>query len=296
MDLREIEIFLTLAEELHFGRTAQRLYLSQSRVSQTIQVLENRVGGQLFERTSRRVRLTPVGEQFRDLIRPAYDGVQDALRAVRSSTSGIAGELQIGVGTLPVLGTSFSEIIAGFEADHPACRVIIREMPIIDAVASMRGGAVDLVATWLPLAQPDITIGPVLSRQERVLAVQVGHPLAERGYADVEDLADKIIPDASGALPEETLDVFHPRRTPSGRPIIRRHVVRQTNELFHLVSSGAVVHPTVTLVPDYYRHPRVCFIPLRGLPPMVSALVWPTGRQTPAVLAFAEMARRFEPH
>jgi DNA-binding transcriptional LysR family regulator len=61
LELREIRAFLTLAEELHFGRTAERLELTPSRVSQTIRTLETRVGGRLFERTSRRVRLTTTG-------------------------------------------------------------------------------------------------------------------------------------------------------------------------------------------------------------------------------------------
>jgi DNA-binding transcriptional LysR family regulator len=71
VELREIEMFLALAEELHFGRTAERLYVSQSRVSQVIQLMETRVGGRLFERTSRRVQLTPLGAQLRDALAPS---------------------------------------------------------------------------------------------------------------------------------------------------------------------------------------------------------------------------------
>jgi DNA-binding transcriptional LysR family regulator len=66
VELREIETFLVLAEELHFGRSATRLHLSQSRVSQTIRSIESRIGGRLFDRTSRQVRLTLLGELLRD--------------------------------------------------------------------------------------------------------------------------------------------------------------------------------------------------------------------------------------
>jgi DNA-binding transcriptional LysR family regulator len=65
MDTEEIEVFLTLAEELHFGRTAVRLRLPQPRVSRLVAALERRVGGMLFERTSRSVRLTAAGERLR---------------------------------------------------------------------------------------------------------------------------------------------------------------------------------------------------------------------------------------
>jgi len=66
MELRDIEIFLTLAEELHFGRTAERLRVSQARVSQAIRRQERRLGVALFDRTSRRVALTPVGRRLRE--------------------------------------------------------------------------------------------------------------------------------------------------------------------------------------------------------------------------------------
>ncbi|WP_205121414.1 LysR family transcriptional regulator [Tenggerimyces flavus] len=95
MELREIEIFLTLADELHFGRTAERLYLSSSRISQTVRTLEARVGGELFERTSRRVLLTPLGERLRDRLRPAYDEIYRAFAEVREVASGITGQLRI---------------------------------------------------------------------------------------------------------------------------------------------------------------------------------------------------------
>jgi len=71
VELREVEIFLTLAEEQHFGRTAERLTLSQARVSQAIQTLERKLGGKLFDRTSRSVRLTALGESVRRHRRPA---------------------------------------------------------------------------------------------------------------------------------------------------------------------------------------------------------------------------------
>ena len=72
MDTAEIEVFLVLAEELHFGRTAERLRLPQPRVSRLVAALERRAGGALFERTSRRVRLTPLGQQLASQLRPAY--------------------------------------------------------------------------------------------------------------------------------------------------------------------------------------------------------------------------------
>src|SRR5688572_12964992 len=73
LDRHELEAFLTLAEELHFGRAAERLHLSTSRVSQTIAKLERRIGLPLFHRTSRRVEMTDLGRRLHDEIRPAWE-------------------------------------------------------------------------------------------------------------------------------------------------------------------------------------------------------------------------------
>ena len=79
MEQREIEIFLTLAEELHFGRTAERLHVSTTRVSQTIRKVERQIGVPLFERTSRRVVLTPIGRDLEEGLRPAFQQTRDVL-------------------------------------------------------------------------------------------------------------------------------------------------------------------------------------------------------------------------
>lgn len=79
MERHEIEVFLALAEELHFARTAQCLRISPGRVSQTIKALERRIGGALFERSSRHVALTPVGRQLCAHLAPAHRRIQQAV-------------------------------------------------------------------------------------------------------------------------------------------------------------------------------------------------------------------------
>ena len=103
MEKHEIETFLALAEELHFGHTAARLRVSTARVSQTIQRLERRIGAPLFARTSRTVALTPIGRQFRDDLAPAYRGMLDAL------SSAVAAGRTLRVGFLgPSAGLSLA--------------------------------------------------------------------------------------------------------------------------------------------------------------------------------------------
>ncbi|TQM02262.1 LysR family transcriptional regulator [Pseudonocardia kunmingensis] len=286
MELRDIEVFLALAEELHFGRTAERLHVSQARVSQTIRALERRVGGLLFERTSRRVALTRLGEQLRDELRAAYDQIDGAFEHARGATAGIDGELRVCVQSLAAAGRSFARICTVFSERHPACRLLVSEGGMADGSDGLRTGEVDVLATWLPHRLPGVTVGPVLAREERVLAVQAGHPLARRGWAGVEDLGDHAVA-RGGAVHEPIV----PRNTPSGRPVPWRYPVSSMPEAILLIARGVIVHPTVASVELFYRHPDVVLVPLRGLPPLDSALIWATGRETPAVEELARAAR-----
>jgi DNA-binding transcriptional LysR family regulator len=79
MGMAHVQAFLALAEELHFGRAAELLHVSQPRVSRLIAALERQVGGKLFERTSRKVTITPLGQQLLAELRPAYEQMHAAL-------------------------------------------------------------------------------------------------------------------------------------------------------------------------------------------------------------------------
>src|SRR3954468_5989986 len=96
IELREIRVFLALADELHFRRTADRLGLTQSRVSQSLRSLEHKLGVELIHRTSRRVTLSPAGERFREEIRGAYAELVGALRQTHNVAVAVAGELRLG--------------------------------------------------------------------------------------------------------------------------------------------------------------------------------------------------------
>src|SRR5690606_31459777 len=155
----ELEAFLVLAEELHFGRTAERLRRSQARVSQTIKKLERRIGAPLFERTSRRVALTPLGARLRDDLRPLYEGMDDAVARAVAAARGVDGVLRVGfLGS----GALTAAILSTFRARHPGCQVRMRETHFADPLGPLRSGEVDVLITRLPVDEPDLTVGPVV--------------------------------------------------------------------------------------------------------------------------------------
>jgi len=292
MELRDIEVFLVLADELHFGRAAERLFVSQSRVSQVIRGMETSVGGRLFERTSRRVCLTPLGAKLRDELGPLVEQIRGAVVAARHDASGITGELRIGALTLAATGPLFSDVVREFKVRHPACDVTVYEAFPGQALPRLRRGELEILAHWLPIAQEDLTVGPILLREHRALAVPVGHPLLERGWASAEDLGDFMVVDGEGIVPSETLDVLSPGRTPQGRPILRRYREGRMAEVLALVARGDVVYPTVASLSAFYTHPGVSLIEMRDLPPIESGLVWITRRENAAIRAFADLAQQ----
>src|SRR3954451_19002386 len=128
VELREIRVFLTLADELHFGRTAERLYLTSSRVSQILRELELKLSGQLLSRTSRRAVLTPLGERFLAEAKPLYEGLADVLERTSAANRSLAGALRLGVLAANSGGPHLTAIVEAFERAHPACEVVVSEV------------------------------------------------------------------------------------------------------------------------------------------------------------------------
>ncbi|HMI70891.1 MAG TPA: LysR family transcriptional regulator [Solirubrobacteraceae bacterium] len=290
VELRQLRAFLVVAEELHFGRAADRLRVSPSRVSQLVRALETVIGASLFERTSRRVALTPIGERLRSRVGPACNELARAVDDLRNHRDGLTGELRLGVVLATNGGPYLPEIIGLFEARHPACRIVVSEITWTDPLGPLRRGEVDLTAIRFPLRQPDLVVGPVLTTDARALAVADDHPLAGRSTVCVEDLADYEVAAGTPAIPQELIDALLPRKTPSGRPIARRTVSGAVQTLA-MVARGEIVHATVASLPDYMSYPGITYIPIVDLPPCDAGLVWRASEETPAIRAFAAVAR-----
>jgi DNA-binding transcriptional LysR family regulator len=131
MDTAEIEVFLVLAEELHFGRTAERLRLPQPRVSRLVAALERQVGGSLFERTSRRVRLTPLGQQLERRLRPVYAQLTAALDEARVAARQTAGDIRIGFSPTSNMEV-LTRLVESFEIRNPGCQAVLEVVSNFD--------------------------------------------------------------------------------------------------------------------------------------------------------------------
>ncbi|WP_137991572.1 LysR family transcriptional regulator [Streptomyces vilmorinianum] len=288
LERHELEAFLTLAEELHFGRTAERLGVSTGRISQTVKKLERRVGTPLFERTSRSVRLTPVGSRLRDDLRPAHRQILAALERATAAGRGVHGTLRAGFAA-PWNGELLTAAADAFLARHPGCEIQVREVPLDGGFRPLHDGELDLQLTAFPVREPGLTSGPVLTTEPRVLLVPAAHPLARRKSVGLEDLADLAglpLITAAGANPGYWLDTHYPRRTPAGAVIPRGPVAASWQEVLSHVSAGSGVSLGAARGAQYHPRPGIAYVPVRDAPPVEYGLVWPAAAENALTRAF----------
>jgi len=290
VELRELRVFLALTDELHFGRTADRMGISQPGVSEAVRGLESRLGVRLFDRTSRRVRLTPAGEALKRGLVPALAALDQALAQTSQLSGVVSGPLRVGF-VLTTEGPPLSGLVAAFRARYPACEVRLAEVETFNAYRALRRGDVDVLCNWLAVDEPGLTAGAVFARYPRSVAVAPSHRLAGKSSISVEDLADEEVALFPSTVPAAVYDMIIPPRTPSGRPIRRTQPVQTINEIMPLVAQGSIVHPTSSAVPIFGRD-DVVLVPIRDLPPLPLGLVWCTARDNPSIRALNETALR----
>jgi DNA-binding transcriptional LysR family regulator len=290
VERREIEIFLTLAEELHYGRTAERLLVTTARVSQTITRLERRFGARLFERTSRRVALTPVGSRLRDDLLAPFEQIEAAIERAMAAGREVQGMLRIGF-FRAAAGRFVLEVAEAFQARHPDCDVQIRENPLDDPLGALRDDEVDLLFLMLPVEESDLVTGPVLVRETRMLAVSARHPLARRTTVTLDDLARDPILTAPEGLPAYVRDHLVPERTPSGKPVRRGPTFATIQEMLSLIGAGKGMYPVPAHTQQYYARPDVAYLPITDAPDLEWAFTWRRAAETRRIRAFDQCAR-----
>ncbi|MET9495610.1 LysR family transcriptional regulator [Streptomyces sp. NPDC006552] len=272
LERHEIETFLALAEELHFARTAERLRVSPGRVSQTVKALERRVGGTLFERSSRRVVLTPVGRRLRDELLPAYQRIQQAVADARAAFEEISGVLRVDF-TAPWCGDLLVRAADLFSRRYPRCQVELQSATYHSPVARLRDGEVELVIAEPPVEDPGVTVGPVLFTERRALVVPASHALADRETVTLEDFAAIPLVTARQVSPVWRAAHF-PRRTPAGRPIEQGPAASDWEGVLSLVGAGRGATVAALRAARYHHRPDVAYVPFSDAPPVEYALMW----------------------
>lgn len=287
-NIQQIECLITLAEELHFGRTADRLGYSQSRVSQLIAEVETRVGARLVERTSRRVTLTRVGAQFVGEVRPAYRALMRTFtRARERALRGAVEELRIGF-----TGMVYEEITATFRTlyDQHGIAVHTHDLPLGSPFIAVTEGDIDAVIAELPVHEPELTVGYRFPPQDQFIAISTDHPLAERRAITVEELGELDLLHRTGDAPDYWKAARTPPATPGGLPILSTTGITTIQQGMTLAASGR--HALLACRPLAQHHARtdLRFIPVHGLEATSQlGLIWHTDHTSPQLSALAQL-------
>ena len=179
MELRQIRSFLSIAETLHFGRTAELIHLSQPALSLQIRALETEVGVRLLERNRRKTTLTPAGRAFRDA---AIAGVAQFDRAIRNAR--LAADGKLGLLRIGFISTAGSEllpnIIRVFRESNPEVEFSLRNILTAEQIRMLEGGALDIGFLRLPIGGHTQLEVSTVHREPFVLVVPASHPLAKR--------------------------------------------------------------------------------------------------------------------
>ncbi len=293
MELRHLRYFIAVAEELHFGRAAQVLGISQPPLSQQIQSLEQEVGARLFERTNRRVELSEAGRLFLHEARLVLAQVDKASDVARRAQLGELGELKIGFTSSAPFNASIPQAIFAFRQAFPAVHLNLQEMSSTEVAESLVDESIQ-VGLMRPLPLPDSLSVVELMREPLVAVLSAGHPLAQGSERGLH-LAQ---------LAQEPF-VFFPRSYGSGLYAqllslcrdagFSPHVAQEAAEamtIIGLVAAGL----GVSVLPASYQRIRIDGVVYRTLldPEAVTSvwLVQRKGAQTPMANAFVELLTR----
>jgi DNA-binding transcriptional LysR family regulator len=178
MELRDINAFLTVCEELHFTRAALRLRIAQSGVSQAIKRLEGELGVSLLARTKRRVALTEAGEAFRARSRVALRELAEAGVAARRTAAGLRGKLRVQFGFMATL-TVVPAALARFKREYPEVELELEPAGTEPQLEALRLGRCDIGFMSFQHQLSGLTAEPVV-RAPLVALLPTGHPLASR--------------------------------------------------------------------------------------------------------------------
>lgn len=185
MELRHLRYFIAVAEELHFGRAAEVLGISQPPLSQQIQALEQELGARLFERTNRRVALSEAGRLFLEEARQVLAQVDKAADVARRAQLGELGEMKIGFTSSAPFNSSIPKAIYSFRQRFPAVHLNLKEMSSRDVADALLDESIE-VGLMRPLPLPDSLVATELFREPLVAVLNADHPLAQGSASGLE--------------------------------------------------------------------------------------------------------------
>jgi len=289
--LNQIESFVAVAEELHYGRAAARLSMTQPPLSRRIQLLERELGVELFDRSQRAVKLTPAGRVFLADARKLLQLSHEAALSARRTPRGHAGVVTLGF-TAATAYAFLEPVLAASAQRLPQVELVLREMVSSAQMQALLAGALDLAMVRPPATGADIATAP-LFREPLLAALPARHRLARRKRGPHVSDFDRepfimYSPSEARYFYELLVSIFHAKNV---WPVYRQYI-SQVHTILALVRAGL----GVSLVPaaaSALRFDGVVLRPIEGTAthPVELVLAWRHSNDNPALAALLPLIR-----
>ncbi|HEX6449197.1 MAG TPA: LysR family transcriptional regulator [Trebonia sp.] len=292
---RDLRYFVAIAEELHFTRAAERLYVSQPALSKQIRMLERQLGAELFERDRQGVALTPVGAALLPHARRVLAAWDQAWQAAEQAKSEQRATLVVGMSTSLARSGLLSAMKSRFTAIQPGATVTLREIGWEDPTAGLAGKMTDVAFVWLPLPDPGRYRWAVVAQEPRLVAMPAVGPLARRlqrdlpgpdaavNFADLLDEPFLALPRSAGPLREHWLATD----ARGGKPPVIGAEISSVGETYEALMDGRGIVLLASGNAPLVALDGVITRPVCGLSSSRLALAWRTGDRRPLVRDYA---------
>ncbi|MFE9763623.1 LysR family transcriptional regulator [Streptomyces sp. NPDC005808] len=287
---RDLRYFVAVAEDLHFTRAAERLFVSQPALSKQIRMLERQLGVELFERDRQGVRLTAVGAALLPYARRVLADWDAAAEIVERAKTEQRATLVVGMSTSPGRGGLLPAIRSRFSEVHPAATVRLRQVSWEDSSAGLADGSVDAAFVWLPMPDAERYEWVVVAEEQRHVALPDTHRLAPRQEIDLRDLLDEpfiALPESAGVLRDHWLA----KEDRAGHPARIGAECASADETYEALVDGRGVCLLAAGNAPLLTRGGIVTRPVRGISPSRFALAWRAGDGRPLVRAYAEAGR-----
>lgn len=285
-----VQYFCVLAEELHFGRAAERIRIATPSLSQQIGRLERQLGVKLFDRDSRPLTLTPFGLEFLPLARRLRDDHREILAwAQRLASEQAVPQLRLGV-VASASGSLAASAIGSMLQRVPDARLEMRRTGFFEVVDDLVGDRVDVVLAPSPVSASGEVACEPLWTEGRMLVVPAGHRLAGRSSVSIAETNDEVFVAAS-AGPQEILDwwVVNPR--PDGSRIVPGASADSMEGLLELVAAGVGFNIAGSSAAHHYQRDDIVFVPIDDIEPVTVMMCTLRSTENPLVPVFRDLMR-----
>ncbi|MDX3234470.1 LysR substrate-binding domain-containing protein [Streptomyces sp. ME03-5709C] len=281
LDLRKLRYFVAVAEELHFGRAAERLHIAQPVLSRQIRALEDELKVRLFLRDRRSTELTPAGAQLLADAGPLLAAAGAARRRVVRAARGVAS---FTVGFMP--GLIVTGAVRELSRRHPDLTVEVVRTSWDDQTEVILDGRVDIAYVRMPVDTRGLATRSLLT-EPRVVVLPADHPYAGKPGLVIADLAGEHLLQDPAAVPEWR-DIAKELAEPGRRPAVP--VFRSVEEKLESVAAGRGVVVLPLSAATYYTRADIVHVEIDDIGPNRVFLAWDGSRHDPLIEEFADIA------